>query len=83
MMIHCKRCTVKFLNINYHQPISTFLEYARMVHPAQAKMPKSSLNNAIGNVFASEKRKQERNEIDNDTSNEIDDYIEDDEDIEE
>ena len=37
-----------------------FLEYTRMMHPAECKMPNSVLNNAIGNVFASEKRDQGR-----------------------
>lgn len=35
-------------------------EYARMVHPAQSSLPKSILNNAIGNVFATEKRKRDQ-----------------------
>lgn len=50
-----------------------------MTHPAQSKMSNSVLNNAIGNVFASEKRKQERNEIDRHKSNEMSDQIEEDE----
>lgn len=33
------------------------LDYARLVHPAQSKTSNSVLNNAIGNVFATDKRK--------------------------
>lgn len=52
-----------------------------MVHPAQARTPNSVLNNAIGNVFATEKRKMERKEIMESTSNETSDSSEDDEDV--
>jgi hypothetical protein len=51
-----------------------------MVHPAQSKMPNSLLNNAIGNVFASEKRKQERKEMLKCLSNEMNNCEEEDED---
>lgn len=54
-----------------------------MVHPAQAKIPNSVLNNAIGNVFATEKRKMEREEAMKSTSNETNDSSEDDEDEQE
>lgn len=54
-----------------------------MVHPAQAKTPNSVLNNAIGNVFATEKRKMEREEAIKSASNETSDSSEDDEDVQE
>ena len=54
-----------------------------MVHLAQAKVPNSVLNNAIGNVFATEKRKMERNEAMKSTSNGTSDSSEDDEDVQE
>lgn len=63
--------------------IFTFLDYARLVHPVQEKIPNSVLNNAIGNVFATEKRKQERRDMDKYNSNEMDDHLEDDEDTHE
>ena len=54
-----------------------------MVHPAKAKTPNSVLNNAIGNIFATEKRKMERNGAMKSTSNETGDSSEDDEDVQE
>lgn len=42
---------------HYHYSTFIFLEYARLVHPAQSKTSNSVLNNAIGNVFATDKRK--------------------------
>jgi hypothetical protein len=45
------------------------LEYTRLVHPAQCKVSNSILNNAIGNVFASDKRKLERKDIEKQLSN--------------
>lgn len=57
--------------------ISLLLAYARMVHPAQAKVPNSILNNAIGNVFASEKRYLDRKQMEkrslSETMNKTDD----------
>ena len=44
------------------------------MHPVQCKVPNSLLNNAIGNVFASEKRKQERKEMQRHFSNEVNQY---------
>lgn len=38
------------------------LDYARLVHPAQSKASNSVLNNALGNVFATDKRKYGRAE---------------------
>jgi hypothetical protein len=60
--------------------IITFLDYARMAHPAQMKTPNSVLNNAIGNVFASDKRKLERMEMEKYTSNETNDGLEEEDD---
>ncbi|CAF1241573.1 unnamed protein product [Adineta steineri] len=54
-------------------------DYARIVHPAQSKTSNSVLNNAIGNVFASEKRKQERHDME---IFRLNNYSEDDEDNE-
>lgn len=41
----------------YRDSTFTFLEYARLVHPAQSKTSNSALNNAIGNAFATDQRK--------------------------
>ena len=49
-----------------------------MAHPAQMKTSNSVLNNAIGNVFASEKRKLERIEMEKYASNETFDGSEED-----
>ena len=43
--------------------IASLLAYARLVHSAQEKVTNSILNNAIGNVFASEKRKLDTREV--------------------
>ena len=50
-----------------------------MVHPGQSKMPNSLLNNAIGNVFASEKRKQDRKAMEKCLSTEMNNSDEEDE----
>ncbi|CAF2139414.1 unnamed protein product [Rotaria magnacalcarata] len=52
-------------------------DYARMIHPLQAKTHNSVLNNAVGNVFATEKRKIERHETGEEASIEMDDSVED------
>ncbi len=38
--------------------LSFFLEAAKLLHPEQADIPNYVLNNAIGNVFSSEKEPQ-------------------------
>ena len=47
------------------------LDYARLAHPAQAKVPNALINNAIGNVFANDKRRLERQMMEEQLSSEI------------
>ncbi|CAF3303572.1 unnamed protein product [Rotaria socialis] len=72
------------VSIMSSEKLKAIQEYAKMVHPAQAKTSNSILNNAIENVFAAEKRKMEIEEAMKSTeTNEINDSIEDDEDVQE
>ena len=48
------------------------LDYARLAHPIQARTPNSVLNNAIGNVFAAEKRKSGQPDDEVDDESEVD-----------
>ena len=62
--------------------ISVLLGYARMVHSAQAKVPNSILNNAIGNVFASDKRNVERKQLEKGRSSRANNETDDEEEFE-
>ena len=48
-----------------------FVDYARLAHPVQARTPNSVLNNAIGNVFAAEKRKSDQEDTEMVNSDEL------------
>lgn len=50
----------KRINALFSSFILLLSAYARIAHPALAKVPNSLLNNAIGNVYASDKRNLER-----------------------
>ncbi|CAF2953815.1 unnamed protein product [Rotaria sp. Silwood2] len=47
--------------------LKSIQRYARLVHPAQSKTANSTLNNAIGNVFATDKHRYEKNDNNNTT----------------
>ena len=50
-------------SLDFYPPSLIFVGYARLVHPAQSKVANSIINKAIGNVFASDKRKVERRQM--------------------
>ncbi|CAF1366137.1 unnamed protein product [Adineta ricciae] len=70
------RTLVSTMNTNILHSIQ---EYAKMAHPALSKINNSVLNNAIGNVFATDKRRFERDGIQIFMGNDVNDVDEDDE----
>ena len=56
----------KDLNIIHQSLIFFFIGYAKLAHPVQTSVALSTLNNAIGNVFATAKRKLEEAELNDD-----------------